>query len=216
MTRILVIGGSSGTGAGVVKRATEAGHSVRAMSRSGSVPDDVEGDCEGFTGNAREEEDTRRALNDIDIVVQTLGVPVSLKLITHPVTLFSETTRVLLPLMKQAGISRLISVTGFGAGDSHSSINCLQRLPFRIFLKNAYDDKTIQEDLITSSDLNWLVVRPGVLTPGDRTGKYNVLMDQKAWRNGLISRADVADFIVSQAGPDGLSREKPVLIRYPL
>ena len=118
--------------------------------------------------------------------------------------------------MKKAGVQKLLSVTGFGAGDSNASINILQRLPFNILLKRAYDDKSVQEELIEASDLDWLIVRPGVLTSGPASGKYRVLTKPAEWRNGIISRADVADFIVQHIEAGALNREKPVLIRYPL
>ena len=85
-----------------------------------------------------------------------------------------------------------------------------------MLLANAYDDKSIQEDLITASQLDWTIVRPGVLTDQRKSASYKVLDDAAKWRNGVISRADVADFIVAQIGKNTMSRKKPVLIRYPI
>jgi putative NADH-flavin reductase len=183
------------------------------MSRGGSAPAGEGGDILGFKGDALSAEDVKRALDGIDLVVQALGVPASLDLITKPVTLFSEATRVLLQEMKEAGVSKLVSVTGFGAGDSNASINPLQRLPFMFFLGRAYDDKSAQERLIEGSDLDWLIVRPGVLTSGPLSGEYRVLTRPGDWRNGIVSRADVAHFIVGRIEADRLGREKPVIIR---
>jgi putative NADH-flavin reductase len=216
MARILVIGGSSGIGAEVARQAAAVGHFVRAMSRGGSLPEWIIGDCEPISGDALNKADVRLALDGVDVVVQALGIPPTIKMVLKPVTLFSKATMILVQQMEEAGVKRLLSVTGFGAGDSRSSINFMQRVPFRLLLGNAYDDKTIQEKLITESNLDWLIVRPGVLTNGDRSDQYKVLLDSKNWRNGIISRADVSDFIVSQFVSDYLLHEKPVLIRYPL
>lgn len=216
MARILVIGGSRGIGRAVCQAAAVKGHMVRAMSRSGKMPDNLSSNCEAIKGDALNAADAARALDGVDVVVQTLGVPPSLDLILQPVTLFSEATRVLLPEMKKAGVQRLVSVTGFGAGDSNKSINLLQRLPFKMLLKRAYDDKSVQEQLIEESDLDWLIVRPGVLTGGSASGKYCVLSKPAEWRNGIISRADVADFIVQRLEAGALNCEKPVIIRFPL
>lgn len=122
MTHILVIGGSQGIGLAVCRFAISKGHRVRAMSRRGQLPADIAGACEAFIGDARNSEDVARALGGIDVVVQALGVPPSLDLIFKPVTLFSESTRVLLPAMKQAGVGKLVAVTGFGAGDSDAAM----------------------------------------------------------------------------------------------
>jgi uncharacterized protein YbjT (DUF2867 family) len=216
MTRILVIGGSQGIGQAVCRAAVTRGHTVRAMSRSGRVPSNVGGACEAFKGDARNATDVAQALVGIDVVVQALGVPPTLDFVLRPVTLFSEATRILLPAMAKAGVEKLVAVTGFGAGDSHDAINILQRLPFKLIFKNAYADKSIQEALIVASDLNWLIVRPGVLADWAPSGSYTVLTRPDEWRNGIVARADVADFIVTRIETDDYNREKPVIIRYPI
>lgn len=216
MTHILVIGGSRGIGEAVCRAAIARGHNVRAMSRSGQLREGLAGQCEAFAGDALDPDTVQVALDGVDVVVQALGVPLSLDLLTKPVTLFSEATRVLLPTMTAAGVGKLVCVTGFGAGDSRQSINVLQRLPFDVVLKRAYDDKTIQEDLIEASDLDWLIVRPGVLTSGPASSKYRVLTKPHEWHNGIVARADVADFIFNRIEAGELGREKPVVIRFPL
>jgi putative NADH-flavin reductase len=188
------------------------------MSRRGVAPD-LSGSSdalEPFPGDALEPIDVRRALIGVDVVVQALGVPPSLDLLLRPVTLFSAATRVLLSAMEETGVRKLVAVTGFGAGDSNESINILQRLPFKILLQNAYDDKTRQEQLIVNSNLDWLIVRPGVLTNFPPSSSYKILTEPKSWRNGVIARADVADFIVARITANVFNREKPVLIRCPL
>ena len=216
MAHILVIGGSRGIGQAVCQAAVAQGHMVRAMSRSGKPPATVDKNVNAFKGDALNAADVARTLEGIDVVVQALGVPPSLDLVTKSVTLFSEATRILILEMKKAGVEKLVSVTGFGAGDSNASINILQRLPFKILLGRAYDNKSIQEDLIEKSDLDWLIVRPGVLTSGPASAKYKVLTKSDEWRNGIVSRADVADLILKRIGAGRLGREKPVIIRFPL
>ena len=109
-------------------------------------------------------------------------------------------------------MKRLISVTGFGAGDSRPSISCLQRLPFQIVFGRAYDDKSVQERLIKDSLLEWTIARPGVLTNGRRTKRYRILDKPSVWRNGIISRSDVADFLVRQIEDRTYLRKAPVLV----
>ena len=171
---------------------------------------------EAFAGDALDPDTVQVALDGVDVVVQALGVPLSLDLLTKPVTLFSEATRVLLPAMTAADVGKLVCVTGFGAGDSRQSINVLQRLPFDVVLKRDYDDKSIQEEVFEASELDWLIVRPGVLTSGPASSKYRVLTKPHEWRNGIVARADVADFIINRIEAGELGREKPVVIRFPL
>ena len=75
MTRILVMGGSQGIGLAVCRAAIARGHRVRAMSRNGRLPADIGSHCEAFIGDARNADDVTRALADMDVVVQALGVP---------------------------------------------------------------------------------------------------------------------------------------------
>lgn len=212
MANVLVIGASKGIGLATVKRALDCGHEVRAMARSaGQIPVRHE-NLEKVTGDALKEADVSAALMGVDAVIQALGVRAGPQMIFGPITLFSKATRILVPAMEAAGVKRLISVTGFGAGDSRAAIGCLQRVPFRLLLGQAYDDKTIQETAIKDSALDWTLARPGVLTRGPRTGRYRVLVEPGQWRNGFISRADVADFLVKQVDDDSLLRSAPVLV----
>jgi uncharacterized protein YbjT (DUF2867 family) len=68
-------------------------------------------------------------------------------------------------------------------------------LPFQLVFGRAYEDKSLQERLIKESGLDWKIVRPGVLTGGPRTGHCKVLAAASLWRNGIVSRADVAAFL---------------------
>jgi putative NADH-flavin reductase len=211
MSFVLVIGASKGIGLETVKQALAAGHRVRALSRSAAAPSLQHERLERFTGDALVARDVRAALEGVDAVVQTLGIRHGEMF--RPVTLFSDATRVLIAAMQAQGVRRLISVTGFGAGDSQASIGVLQRLPFRLVFGHAYDDKSRQERLIRDSGLDWTLVRPGVLTNGPRSGRYRVLEQRAEWRNGIISRADVADYLVRQIDDAAGIGKTPVLVR---
>lgn len=210
MAHILVIGASQGIGLETVKAALAAGHRVRAFARSAGQMSLTGDGFEPFVGNALNAADIAAALDGIDVVVQALGVPT--KDLIGPVTLFSKSTAVLVPVMESAGVRRILAVTGFGTGDSRDAIGLLQRVPFRLVLGRAYDDKDVQEMRIRRSGLDWTFVRPGILTPGSATGRYKVLTDRASWRNGLISRADVARFIVGEIERPAHVRQAVVLV----
>ncbi len=210
MKRVLIIGASKGIGLETTRQALGAGHHVRALARSavGMAPSDP--NLEKVRGDALKSQDVEAALIGVDVAIQTLGV--GLGDLFRPVHLFSDATRVLIAAMRTQGVKRLICVTGFGAGDSQASISCLQRLPFQIVFGRAYDDKSSQERLIKESELDWTIVRPGVLTSGPRTGRYKILSDPSQWRNGIISRSDVAEFLVQQIEDQTYVRQTPVLV----
>ncbi len=209
--KILVIGASKGIGLETVGRALERGHAVRAMARGADRIALEHPALEKLAGDATEPGDVARALAGVDIVIQALGVPRGPRLLLGPIDLFSRATRVLIPAMERAGVRRLISVTGFGTGESRAKLSFLERIPHRLVLGRAYADKEVQEGLIRQSGLDWTIVRPTVLTGGARTGRYRVLVAPEAWRNGLVSRADVADFLIREAEEGGCLRQCPVL-----
>lgn len=202
MAHVLVIGASQGIGLETVKAALAAGHRVRAFARSANRIGLSAPNLERLPGDALNRRDVEAALAGVDAVVQALGIPT--RNLFGPVRLFSDATGILVPAMEQANVRRLIAVTGFGAGESRDAISPLQRLPFRLVLGRAYDDKDALEMRIRRSKLDWTLVRPGMLTGGTATGRYQVLDEPASWRNGLIARADVAHFIVDQI--DGTTR----------
>ncbi len=216
LRRVLVLGASRGIGLEVVKRALEEGWLVRAFARGIKAIGLSHDRLETYAGDALNEEDVRSAIEGVDAVVQALGVAPSLRRTLKPVTLFSQTTRVLLPAMSEVGVKRLVAITGFGAGDSARAMGPVQRAPFRLALGRAYDDKSLQESLIRDSDLDWTIVRPVVLTDGPRTGRYRVLTEPEDWRGGFISRADVADFVVRALDDEEMIGETPVVLQAPL
>jgi putative NADH-flavin reductase len=213
MAKLLIIGASRGTGLETVKVALRDGHKVRALARSAASIPIENPDLEKISGNALDSDTIRNALESVDVVIQTLGVDISLRAIFEPTTLFSRSTRILVDAMKAAGVNRLIAVTGLGAGDSRGHGGILyDAVVFPLLLKRVYDDKDVQEWIIRSSGLDWTIVRPGLLTSGPAAGRYRVLSVPQEWRFGVVSRADVADFLVRQADDRTLIGATPLLI----
>ncbi len=197
--KLLVIGASRGIGLEVVKQALTRGHEVRAFARSAESIQLSNPKLEKCSGNALKASDVASALAGVDAVILTLGVRAGPGAVVGPVDLFSRATRVVVDAMKKARVRRLLCVTGFGAGDSKAKLGPLQAMFFQLLLGRVYDDKDVQETIVKGSGLDWMIVRPVILTNGPKTGRYKVLFDPKDWRSGTISRADVADFVVKQA-----------------
>ena len=211
--RLLVVGASTGIGLECVREALQRGYQVRAFSRSASRISIIDARLEPVNGDATNEQDVRAALVGVDGVLLALGIPAGPQMVFGPVRLFSQATRILVAAMKEVGTRRLICVTGYGAGDSKASIGCLQRIAFESVLGRAYADKDLQEQIIRASDLDWIIARPGILTNAPKTGQYRVLREASAWRNGLIARSDVADFMVGQVETDAYLRATPVIVQ---
>jgi len=210
MTHVLIIGASKGIGLETTRQALAAGHQVRALARSANSMSLEDSKLQKVRGDALDGDAVEAALKGMEVVIQTLGV--GFGDLFRPVHLFSDATRVLVATMEKQAVKRLICVTGFGAGDSAASIPFLQRVPFQLVFGRAYADKSVQESLIKNSTLDWTIARPGVLTGGARTRRMQVLEDASRWRNGIVARADVADFLVRQIDDRTYLRKAPVLV----
>ena len=144
-------------------------------------------------------------------VIYALGIKERLAMLWEEETLFSESTRVLLEAMKASDTKRLVAVTGFGAGRSRNAMSSVERIGHKAILGKPYADKDRQEAMIVESDLEWTIARPVILTKGPKSGGLKVLRDPSTWRNGLVSRRDVAHYLVN-AVEDGLDIRADVVL----
>jgi len=142
-------------------------------------------------------------------VICCLGTGVTFK---H-VTLFSDGTRNLLSAMHTHGVRTIVCVTGIGAGDSRSHGGFLyDQIIEPTLLHTIYLDKDRQETLLRDSDRDWVIVRPGIMTHREATGKYRVLLDLTGITVGKIGRADVATFVpLRQLNSDEFLHQTPLL-----
>lgn len=210
--KLLVIGASRGIGAALVTAALTEGHEVRAFARSADAMAPREG-LDPWPGDATRPEHLLPALEGMDAVALCLGIRESVSMLWRRVTLFSDATAALVPLMEAHGPDRLVAVTGIGAGDSVSALSGAERIGHRVVFSQPYRDKTRQEEIIRASSLRWTLVRPTILTHNRASHAYRVLVEPSEWRMGLISRADVADYILRALEDDATVGTAPVLAR---
>lgn len=208
---VLVIGASRGIGRETVEALLAAGHTVRAFARSATQIPIAEQRLERLDGDALRRGDVDRALAGMDAVVQALGLAMGPEFLTGT-DFFSRATRILVDAMTEAGIRRLVVVTGFGAGDSRGHLGLVYAVPFMLVLKRVYDDKDVQERIVRASALDWTILRPGILQDGPATGAARVIAEPRDWRPGPVRRADVALAIVDELVTRRNLRRTPAVI----
>ena len=193
---ITIIGASAGIGLEAVKRGLDRNHSITTLSRS-DIEIEEKKWLKVIIGDATNKADLLSSIQNADAIIVTLGTSKNM----NATTLFSDFAQLMVEIQKENKIDiPFIFVTGFGAGESKNYVPWLVKMFLKYFLKDVYADKTKMEEIVTNSDLNWTVVRPGRLLDKELTEKYRI--ENKLFKGiniGGINRADVADFLIKQA-----------------
>ena len=207
---ITIIGASRGIGKEILLQSLKAGHAVTVLARH---PDKIEIKDEKLNiikGDFLDYNSVSESVKNADVVVVSVGAMPTRK----TVNLFSQGTKNLLDVIKKENLHPLIiAVTGIGAGDSRGHGGFFYNKIFQpLLLKTMYEDKDRQEQMLMSEYDNWIIVRPGMLTKGNKTGKYKAVNNLAGIKGGKISRADVAHFILAQTENPAYLRKTPLLI----
>jgi putative NADH-flavin reductase len=130
-----------------------------------------------------------------------IGLPVLALLWTaRTPPIVSEATKCILAAMEREGTKLFVCESSLGVGDSKGQLGPFYNYFFiPVLLRHVFADKEVQEKIIQASHVEWVIVRPGALTNGPKTGKYRAgfpVTDKSI--EGSISRADTADFMLRQ------------------
>lgn len=113
--------------------------------------------------------------------------------------------------METQGVARLVCETSLGIGDSAGRMGVYYTLfVIPVILPFYFWDKTRQERIIAGSNVEWVIVRPGTLTNGNKRGSSRHGPDVGSFlATERISRADVAGFMLDQLISDRYLRAAP-------
>ena len=152
-------------------------------------------DVQVLAGDVRDADIVARAVADQDAVVVSLGMLPTWR----RVTLFSRGIGNVIAAMQAAGVTRLIYLTGVGAGDSRGHGGFwFDNLVQPLLLREIYADKDASEVLVRASGLQWTIVRPALLTNGSTTARYRILTQLQHIVASTIARGDVAHFVLDE------------------
>ena len=193
--RIAIIGASRGIGAELLKAAIEEGHEVTALVRDPAKLNINPPGLKVITGDILDPSSVATAIAGQDAICVCIGIPPTRK----PVDVFSRGIQNILDAIGKESSQKLILITGIGAGDSKGHGGFFyDRILNPLLLGTSYADKDRADSIVKASNVDWIIVRPGFLTDGSRTGKYRVIENLSGVTAGKISRTDVADFILKQ------------------
>lgn len=194
--RVLIIGGTGGTGRELIKQALAQGHHLTALVRKPEKVKIAHQHLSIIKGNVLDFDKVLEAVAGQDAVLCALGH----KRFFIRTTILSEGTKNIIHAMERQHVNRLICITSLGINDSRFKLGLYYTLfVIPVIIYFYFLDKVKQEKLIRSSKLNWTIVRPGQLTNGKKRGRYH---DGANVGNYIltktISRADVAHFILCE------------------
>ena len=205
---ITVVGASRGIGHELLRIALEEGHGVTALLRHPATLNISNSRLKIVKGDILDPATVAAAVAGNDAVCSCVGIAPT----RQPVNAFSRGAECVLAAMGQGTNRKLITVTGIGAGDSKGHGGFFYDRVFQpLLLGTIYADKDRQESMVKASSVEWLIVRPGFLTNGPRTGTYRVIDNLSGVTAGKISRADVADFMLKQLTTPTHFRKTPLL-----
>jgi putative NADH-flavin reductase len=190
--KILVVGAAGKTGKAVVEQALAAGHEVTAFVHNADGYD-VTG-VRVIAGDAANSTAMDTAVQGQDAVLNTIGGKTPYK----TTTLESSATSAIIAAMQRYGVRRLVVTSMLGAGDSKANAPLLLHLLRATFLRAAGKDKTAMEAAVKASGLDWVILRPAILSDGPATGKVCVFKAATGETANKLTRADLASFMLGQ------------------
>jgi putative NADH-flavin reductase len=199
-TRVLIVGATGGTGRQLVAQALERGFAVTALVRDPSKLQIAHPQLTVVRGDVLDAGSVETAMRGQEAVLSALGH----KRFYPPNRILSEGTRNILRAMEAQGVPRFVCETSLGIGDSAGRLGVYYTFfTIPVVLPFYYWDKTRQERVIAGSGVEWVIVRPGLLTNGEKRGRYRHgrRVGSFLW-TVRISRADVADFMLNQLESD--------------
>ena len=194
MASIFLFGATGGTGRQVLSHGIARGHALTALVRDRARLGADVGPARVLAGDVLDDSvDLASAMRGHDAVVSTLGVGNSFQ----SNGLIRRAAPKIVRAMESAGLRRFVMLSAYGVGPSMRDVPLLPRLFMSLLLRDVYADKNAGEETIRPSSLDWTIVHAVTLTDGPRTG--NSLAAERMKLSGFprISRADVAEFLLS-------------------
>jgi len=206
--KLTVVAATGGIGRQILEQAVAAGHDVTAVVRS---PAKVTADVRVVQADLSRPDPAvlATAVKGADAVLSGLGARSR-----ADEGVATRGTRAIAGAMQAAGARRIIVVSAAPVGTVPSPgrphppkrdpgdgffMRHLLAPAVKAVLRSHYADLAEMEDVLRDSGLDWTVVRPPRLTDKPATGRYRTAVGQNVRGGALISRADVAGFMLDLA-----------------
>ena len=193
--RVLVITSEKRVRRQLVEQAQAEGHQVTTLEKKAPRRWFRQAKHRVIVGDVLQESSLGAAVQGQEAVVCWLTEAATRK----PTTYLWEGTANLIRAMEKHGLRRLVCITACGTGESRGHCGFLHdKIIQPLFLKQVYEDRDRQEELIRGTQLEWVIVRPARLTNQRPRGQYMVLTDLRNFKASRIALLDAVEFTLKQ------------------
>lgn len=211
MATIAVFGSTGFLGSRLVELLLERGYLVKTLVRDKDRAIDL-GQKEGI-------EVITGALPDKDAIAKTIAGTDAVIVVTgqrgrsrEEMQVLVEGNRNIIAAMEDLDVKRLIKISGTSVqfpGEPFPLMRRFADLAFWLLMTNATRGKYLEQEDVRTSQLDWVMVRPGAIVPEPVKGKF---MAHEYKHLGLkVFRDDLCHFMIDQIQSDHWLKKCPVV-----
>lgn len=208
---ITVFGATGGIGRLVVADLLGGGHAVTAYVRNPAKVHIADPRLTVIPGELPDAQRVRQAIHGADAVISALGPSMSRATKGTPVT---DGTRTILAAMEAEHVDRYIGLATPSVPDERDKPTLKAKIVPRmaaLLFPNALAELVGMTTAVTASGVNWTIARITRPTDGKPTGTVRAGFLGRDKVGSVMSRADIAAFLVAQLTDDTFSRAAPAI-----
>ncbi|MFO7850731.1 MAG: NAD(P)H-binding protein [Spirochaetia bacterium] len=204
--RIAVFGGTGKTGWLAVRYAVDKGYGCKVLTRNPERMPSTPG-VQFVEGNA---------VNGGKVMLTLTGCSAVLVALRRgkkaPEGLLSTSISHIITGMKKLEIQRLVVLGALGTEGTLSQLSLSRRLSLSGINKKELEDLEAMEKLVSSSGLEWTLLRPAGLTEEEKTGNFRLGTDNET-KVGPVGREDLAFYAVEEIEKKAYPEAKPYITK---
>ena len=206
--KLTVLGGTGRIGRLVVDQALAAGFDVTVVVRDPLKLGPFAERVQVIRGSVSDPAAVRDGVAGADAVISALGPDGNT---ADQVVGLRDGMRTLIEAMRDIGVRSIVNLSGAAIdapGDHKPIVDRFASRIVRLVSGRVVAAKQAEFDELLRSDLEWVAVRPPLVTDGPHTGRYRAGLDV-LHPGARISRADIADFMLAQAAEPTFPQAAP-------
>jgi putative NADH-flavin reductase len=206
---VVIFGATGQTGRLLTERAVADGHLVTAFVRDPARLESPRDSVRIVQGDVLDPASVDRAVAGQQAVLVALGIATR----RGSPQVLAPGIRHILDSMERHRVRRIVVLSAAGAlyERAGSLVGNVGLMLARAYLPRVYAEHRAMLEELRKRDLDWIAVRPVILTKGPHTGRYRVVVEGIPRGGYRISRADVADFMTRQLTGDEFVRKMPAI-----